>query len=190
MLMLQRSSSPRAGRGMLLLALVGAATAGAGAACSSTSTSGDPGPVVVGPTPDPGPGPAPEPMPTAARLPPPISGGTLLVLRDGRTVVASDPDRDLISIVDLSTQQIRAQVKLEPGSEPGRIVEDNALRVHVVLRGAGAILTVDTTRGRVLARRSLCQAPRGVAFDASKQLLHVACAGGELISIGALDATP
>ncbi|HXI59341.1 MAG TPA: cytochrome-c peroxidase, partial [Polyangia bacterium] len=130
------------------------------------------------------------PTPSAARLPPPISGGTLLVLRDGKTVVASDPDRDLISIVDLSTRQLRAQVTLEPGSEPGRAVEDDAGRVHVVLRGAGVILSVDTTRGRLLARRSLCQAPRGLAFDASKQLLHVACAGGELISIGPLDATP
>ncbi|MEA2701199.1 MAG: hypothetical protein QOI66_5470 [Myxococcales bacterium] len=187
MLMLPKSSSsssaPFAGRGMLFLAL-----AVFGAACSSTSTPGDPGPVVVAPPSDPGPGPAPTSSP--ARLPPPISGGTLLVLRDGKTVVASDPDRDLISIVDLSTRQLRAQVTLEPGSEPGRAVEDDAARVHVVLRGAGVILSMDTTRGQVLARRSLCQAPRGLAFDASKQLLHVACAGGELISIGPLDATP
>jgi hypothetical protein len=152
------------------------------------------------PQPQPQPGPRgepqlrPQPPPpagtAAVRLPPPISGGTLLVLRDGRTAVVSDPDRDRISVVDLGARKLRGQLVLEPGAEPGRIVEDGEGRAHVVLRGAGAVLTVDPLAVRTLSRRTLCAAPRGLAFDRVRGLLHVACAGGELVSVGALAETP
>src|SRR5438093_1270151 len=56
---------------------------------------------------------------TAAEAPPPISGGTLLVTRDGTRAVASDPDRDLVYIVDLAKNQVRATVTLAKGDEPG-----------------------------------------------------------------------
>ncbi len=133
--------------------------------------------------------PSPTPAPPAAdSLPPPISGGTLLILRDGHTAIASDPDRDRIYVADLAAQTVRATVMLAPRSEPGRAVEDGSGRVHVALRGAGQIATIDPADGRVLARRALCPAPRGLAWDGSRQLLHVACAGGELLSIGPMDA--
>src|SRR5690348_6400601 len=45
------------------------------------------------PTPD---WPTSPPTPPAAAQPPPISGGTLLVLKDGHTAVASDPDQDRV----------------------------------------------------------------------------------------------
>jgi hypothetical protein len=137
--------------------------------------------------------PAPEPAPPSpppaavAGLPPPISGGTLLVLRDGGTAVASDPDRDFIYVVDLLARNVRASIDLAPRSEPGRAVEDADGRVHVALRGAGVVLTLDPADGKVLARRALCPAPRGLAFDPAQDRLHVACAGGELIAIGPLD---
>src|SRR5437773_649694 len=66
--------------------------------------------------------------------PPPISGGTLIALRDGRTAVAADPDRDAIHVIDLPDRTARS-VPLDPGDEPGRLVEDGAGRVHVALRG-------------------------------------------------------
>ena len=118
---------------------------------------------------DPGLTPSPVPPPTGATLPPPISGGTLLVLRDGRTAVASDPDRDRIYVVDLIGQNVRATVELAPGAEPGRAVEDAASRVHVALRGAGDLLSLDPADGKVLARRALCPAPRGLAFDPAQR---------------------
>src|SRR5579871_3058342 len=43
---------------------------------------------------------------TAARPPVPISGGTLLITRDGMRAVAADPDRDRVSIVDLKHQAV------------------------------------------------------------------------------------
>jgi hypothetical protein len=122
---------------------------------------------------------------TADRPPPPISGGTLRVLADGRTAIAADPDRDRIFAVDLARKQVVADVALEAGDEPGRSVEDAAGRVHVVLRGGGALVTLAPPTFAVVARRPLCPAPRGIAFEAASNLLHVACAGGELVSLSA-----
>ncbi|HEY8925132.1 MAG TPA: hypothetical protein VIU64_12180, partial [Polyangia bacterium] len=112
---------------------------------------------------------------TPADPPPVVSGGTLRVLHDGHTAVAADPDRDQISVVDLTAGKVSATIALMKGDEPGRVVEDGAGRVHVSLRGAGAILTLDPGAGTVLGRRSVCSAPRGLAYDAKSDQLHVAC---------------
>ena len=120
---------------------------------------------------------------TPADPPPVVSGGTLRVLHDGQTAVASDPDRDQISMVDLKAGSVSATITLMKGDEPGRVVEDGAGHVHVSLRGAGAILTLDPGSGAVLDRRPVCSAPRGIAYDAKSDQLHVACSGGELVSL-------
>lgn len=119
----------------------------------------------------------------ARRQPPPISGGTLLVLRDDRTAVASDPDLDVVWIVDLPGDVAPRRVALSHGDEPGRAVEDASGRVHVALRRGGAVLTLDVASATITARRSVCAAPRGIAWDGAR--LHVACAGGEFVSLGA-----
>jgi YD repeat-containing protein len=129
--------------------------------------------------------PTTTPVPMRAR---PISGGTLLVLADGRTAVASDADRDQIYVVDLVAGTVTATVALTVGDEPGRVVEDAAGLAHVVLRGGGAIATIDPklpSSAALVARRELCPAPRGLAFESATGELHVACAGGELVSIAA-----
>jgi mono/diheme cytochrome c family protein len=114
---------------------------------------------------------------------PPLSGGTLLALADGNTVVASDPDRDVVYVADLTTNTVRAKIVLKAGDEPGRLVQDSTGNVHVALRRGGAIATIDPKAGTLVARRSVCAAPRGIAYEASTILLHVACAGGELVSL-------
>jgi hypothetical protein len=120
---------------------------------------------------------------TMSTPPPPISGGTLLVTSDGTTAVMSDPDRDAIYVVDVTGMSLRATIPLKPGDEPGRLVQDGAGRVHVALRGGGALVTIDPGSGAVLARRSVCPAPRGVAWDAASDGLWVACATGELVQL-------
>src|SRR5262245_4200581 len=62
-----------------------------------------------------------HPVQLAAVAPPPISGGTLLVLHDGSAAVAADPDRDRVSIVSLADGTVRSMVQLEQGDEPGRV---------------------------------------------------------------------
>lgn len=125
-----------------------------------------------------------------AVAPPAISGGTLLALPDQRTVVAADSDRDQIYIVDSLARELTYTVPLTAGDEPGRLVGDSSGLVHVVLRRAGALVSVDPRAGVVTQRRSVCPAPRGLAHDAATGLLHVACAGGELVSLPADGGDP
>ena len=117
--------------------------------------------------------------------PPAISGGTLLVLSDGKTAVAADPDRDAIYVVDLSSRTVTQTIALQPGDEPGRLVQDAAGRVHVALRRGGAIVTCDPATGKVLARRPVCAAPRGLAYEPGADRVHVACHDGQLVSLPA-----
>jgi mono/diheme cytochrome c family protein len=122
---------------------------------------------------------------TAARAPVPLSGGTLLMLDDGVTAVATDPDRDQVYLVDLSTSALRATIALQRGDEPGRSVEDGAGRVHVVLRGGGALVTLDAHAGVIVERRAVCAAPRGIAYEPANDVVDIACAGGELVTLPA-----
>ncbi len=115
--------------------------------------------------------------------PPPISGGTLVVLADGVTAVASDPDRDAVSIVELATQTRRAHIALPAKAEPGRAVEGTAGTVHVVLRGANGVATINVAAGTLVRNTPVCGAPRGIAYDATRQQLFVACATGEVMAL-------
>jgi hypothetical protein len=122
---------------------------------------------------------------TASVAPPAISGGTLRILKDGKTAVASDPDRDKVYVVDLSHRTVTATVALQPGDEPGRIAEDAAGLVHVALRHGGALVTIQPSTGAIVARRAACAAPRGVAYEPVTDQVHVACADGQLVSFPA-----
>jgi hypothetical protein len=130
------------------------------------------------------------PVVTAAVPPPPISGGTILVTQDGHTVVVADPDRDLVYVVDVTAQSVLQTIALQTGDEPGRLAEDGSGRVHVALRGGGALVTLDPASGTVLARRAVCPAPRGVAWDATTDTVVVACATGELVTLPSAGGAP
>ncbi len=122
--------------------------------------------------------------------PAPINGGTLLVAKDGTTVVAADPDRDRISIVDLGSQQVMATVPLQSGDEPGRMVEDAARRVHVVLRSKGELATIQLDDPGQVERRAVCPVPQGIAYDPKADSLYVACTSGELVTLPAAGGPP
>ena len=130
------------------------------------------------------------PTVTAAVPPPPISGGTMRVTHDGHTVVVADPDRDLVYVVDVAARALLRTIALQPGDEPGRVAEDGAGRVHVALRSGGALVTLDPASGAVLARRAVCPAPRGVAWDETTDSVLVACATGELVTLPAAGGAP
>jgi mono/diheme cytochrome c family protein len=127
---------------------------------------------------------------TLAHPPPAISGGTLLLLSTGTTAVASDPDRDQLYVVDLTAKRLSATIPLTAGDEPGRLVEDGAGRVHVALRGGGAVVTLDPTANRLVDRQSVCAAPRGIDYDSTSDNLLVACNGGEVVTVPAAGGAP
>jgi hypothetical protein len=125
---------------------------------------------------------------TAKNAPPAISGGTLRIMADGRTAVAADPDRDQVYVVDLTSRSVTSTFKLSPGDEPGRVVIDGVGRAHVALRRGGALVSFDprvAPSAQSLTRRSVCAAPRGVAYDSGTDVVHVACSDGQLVSLPA-----
>ena len=125
------------------------------------------------------------PLVLADSPPPPISGGTLTVLDQGHKAAVADPDHDQVVIVDLDLLKVTSTIALRAGDEPGRSVEDAAGRVHVALRRGGDIVTIDPAAGTIVGRRSACANPRGLAYDAKADALHVACVGGELVTFPA-----
>jgi len=132
----------------------------------------------------------PDQLTTAATPVPPLSGGTLLALTDGSTLVVSDPDRDRLYVVDAQAFVVRSTVALNARDEPGRLVEDAHQRVHVVLRGGGAVATFDAKTGTLTDRQVVCSGPRGIAYEPAADRVHVACAAGELVSLPAAGGAP
>jgi mono/diheme cytochrome c family protein len=115
----------------------------------------------------------------------PVTGGTLLVLHDGVTAVAADPDRDNVSIISLASQKVLGQVQLAAGSEPGRVVADTAGIVHVVLRRGGGIADIDPKTATLLGYRQTCALPRGIVSRPSNDSLLVTCMTGEIYTLTA-----
>jgi cytochrome c553 len=138
----------------------------------------------------PSPGELTDPVITSSVTPPPISGGTLLVRGSGEDVIVSDPDHDQLLVVDADDVSIKATIALEAGDEPGRLAEDADGLVHVVLRGGGAVVTIDPDSGTLLERRAVCAYPRGIAYDPALDSLHVACADGHLVTLPAAGGDP
>jgi mono/diheme cytochrome c family protein len=147
-------------------------------ACSSAR--GDNGPTAAIPqTKEPGPQPDFGALVQQEESPPPISGGTLAVSRTEGLAVAADSDRDRVYVVDLPTRTVRHSIQLAHKAEPGRVALDKSGRAHVALRGTGELATIDLITGGV-ALRHVCNAPRGVTYDAKNDQVYVACATGEL----------
>lgn len=160
-----RSTHPRRALALLLMTLAGSSIA---AGCSGTDTLVPQENIVV-----------------AEKAPPPINGGTLAIAPDGHTAIAADTDRDVVWLVDVDASALKAKVALEAGDEPGRVAIDSNGKAHVVLMGAGAVATIDIASGKLTDRQTVCAAPRGIAYDSGKDQIHVACTGGELVSLPA-----
>jgi hypothetical protein len=108
----------------------------------------------------------------------------MIVSNDGKRAIVADPDRDRIVTMDLVNGTTIHELQLDVGDEPGRLIEDVRGNVHVALRRGGAVVTVGAD-GQLVMKRFACTEPRGMAIDGTTDLLHVACAGGELVSFNA-----
>jgi hypothetical protein len=128
-----------------------------------------------------------EQLVEAEDSPPPLSGGTLTIIGQGHRAAVSDPDHDQIVTVDLDAMTVLGTTPLARGDEPNRSAEDGSGRLHVVLRGGRGVAVVDPVHHTVLGRLPVCVHPRGIAYDTARDAIHVACAGGELVSYAATD---
>jgi hypothetical protein len=131
------------------------------------------------------PTPLQRPSVQADVAPPPISGGTLLVTRDGSLLVAADPDRDQLYFVDNVAHTLLAVRPLNAGDVPGRLAEDAQGNIHVVLRAGHGIASLGRDPQSPITRRAVCDLPRGIAYDATQEALQVACAEGKLVTVPA-----
>lgn len=114
----------------------------------------------------------------------PVIGGTLLITRDGATIVVADPDRDAIFLVD-DASRVVSTVSLSRGDEPGRLAEGPDGTVFVALRRAGALLRIDVPSATIVQRTPVCASPRGLAYDAATGSVYVACRSGQLLTLDA-----
>ncbi len=127
----------------------------------------------------------------AGNAPRPVVGGSVRILKSGTDAFAivSDPDEDVVDVVKLgASPTLVGTVQLQPGDEPNRIVADGAGFAHVVLRGGGAIATIDPSSASLVLRRNVCPAPRGIDYDPTSDSLYVACATGELVTLASRGA--
>ena len=131
-----------------------------------------------------------ESVVTSSRPLPAISGGTLAVTADGHQIVAADPDRDRVVLIDVATAHT-TNVRVPDGAEPGRVVIDETNHLaHVVLRGSGEVASIGLGGTPTITRRSVCTAPRGIAIDAARGVVRVACRDGEIASFDATSNAP
>jgi hypothetical protein len=116
----------------------------------------------------------------------PVVGGTLLATRDTQTIVAADPDRDAVFLVNAVSHQVTT-IPLQTGDEPGRIIEGPAGTLFVALRRGGALAAIDIASASVTSRTPVCASPRGIAYDAASDSVYVACRSGLLVTLAASD---
>lgn len=127
--------------------------------------------------------PPPPSIERAERPPPALSGGTLSA---GRTIVAADPDRDVIWLIDPEQKRLKRRIELRPGDEPGRVAlhGDDA---WIALRGSGDLVRIDTETAELTGRWPACASARGVAWGRAEGAgggevrIAVACAEGEVV---------
>jgi len=122
----------------------------------------------------------------------PVSGGTLLVSRDGKWAVASDPDAATVTVVNLATQAIANKYHVGDGAAPGSAAEGAAGDLFVVLRGRDSVLKLVPGTDQAPIEQRICAEPRGVAVQATlgRELVQVVCAGGQLVTLAAGDLHP
>lgn len=117
----------------------------------------------------------------------PLETGLLSVSSDGAFAVASDDAGKAVHIVALSAEQLTSRtVALEPGEHPGRSVADGT-HAYVALPLSGTVVVIDLAAASVVDRLHPCPAPEGIALDDS--VLHVACRGGEVVTMSLEDGS-
>jgi mono/diheme cytochrome c family protein len=126
----------------------------------------------------------------AEKAPPPISGGTLLTSADGLKLIAADPDRDAVYVIDVATRTLERRIELSPSDEPGRVVQDKTGMVHVALRGGRGIASFALAGNAAVRRTEVCDLPRGIGYDGAADRLYLACAEGVLVQIDPLAGKP
>ena len=98
-------------------------------------------------------------------------GASIARLPDGRVVVVN-PDQGSVTAVDPASLEPLASVTV--GGEPHALLPLGS-RLYVTTYRGGEIVVVDSASFSVLARRSICAGPYGLAASPEGDALYVAC---------------
>jgi len=109
-----------------------------------------------------------------------VGGEDLAVYEQGSKVVASDATTDALYFVNLDGARFSHKATFDKGANPGRIALANE-GVYVVLRDAGELALVGYD-GELKGKVDACAAPRGVAYDTTREKVWVSCASSEVVS--------
>lgn len=121
----------------------------------------------------------------------PVVGGHLSMTADARRVLLADPEAERLRIIDAATGAVIEDVTFAAGSWPTRAIEVSDGNFQVLLRGTGSIATVTLNTGAAasVTTTAVCPEPRSLTRDAARGETLVACAGGELVHVGATQTT-
>lgn len=117
---------------------------------------------------------------------PPLWGAPIEALSDGRFAI---PDAESDSVF-LVKGQTSSRIRFPAGSRPSRVVATGD-DLAVLLRGSGQLARVAAKSG-VAPTEALsfaCSEPRGLAYDAPKDTVLVACASGALVKLSPSERT-
>ncbi|MFO0598343.1 MAG: hypothetical protein U0228_23765 [Myxococcaceae bacterium] len=116
----------------------------------------------------------------------PVVGGHLVISTDKTLAVVADPDGDRLRTFNLTNATAVDEIKFAAGAWPTRVMALPTGQIQVLLRGTGELATVTLPQGghpAAIAKVAVCPEPRGLTRNGDETI--VACAGGELVHVGA-----
>jgi DNA-binding beta-propeller fold protein YncE len=100
-------------------------------------------------------------------------GASIAVLRGGSVVAVANPDQGSVSFLDPDTLEVRASVDV--GGEPHRLLELSDGRVLVANYRGGEVVLVDASSHAIVARRTVCAGPYGLAASPDGSWAALSC---------------
>lgn len=126
----------------------------------------------------------PEKIVTPLRRPRPLEGGGLTTYNGGETLIATDPDRDKVWLIDVASSRVEASIQLPDFAEPTKVEVDGEV-IIVLEAGRGEIVRL-AKQGEtwdVALTRSVCSDAKDIAIDAAAGYVLVSCESGSVVKL-------
>lgn len=103
----------------------------------------------------------------------PVSAGAVAIDPAGRRLAAVNPDSGTITLIDLATLTVEAEI--ETGADPRTLsFTPDGLRLLVANHGAGTLSVIDTTTGKLIDDMAVGALPYGVVAGSRRAYVSLA----------------